>query len=70
MPDGLSEHIRDAVMAMAEARERACEAAIQTGGCGVLETWCSDGSVTFEVTARVPYGHIWVQQVDRREGSG
>lgn len=56
MPDGVREFTR----AVAEARERACERAIQGGTCGVLETW--DGNnVTFQVSELVPYGHIYVK---------
>lgn len=66
MPDGAREaHLCEMVKKVTAARERACEVAIQTGGCGVLETWHADGSVSFDVTAQVPYGNVYI----KREGT-
>jgi hypothetical protein len=46
----------------AEAIERACEAALASGYCGVLvhDWWSADGTVHTSATPspRVPYGHI------------
>lgn len=52
--------------AVNEARERACEAAIQTGRLGVLEIHYQDGAVGFEVTAQAPFGEIHVRNVPHR----
>lgn len=59
MHDWLQGHIR----AVNEAREQACETAIQTGCCGVLEIHYQGGDVGFEVTAQVPFGEIHVRNV-------
>lgn len=60
------DHMRQA----GEARERACEASIQSGVYGVMETWTrgddgvSLGTVTFELSSKVPYGEIHVRMAD------
>ncbi len=50
--------VADFVQQVNAAREKACEAALQSGGYGVLEVHDADGSVTFSLSAKVPYGEI------------
>lgn len=63
MTDLLRPYIEAHLKAVSEARERACEQAIQTGDCGVLEIIHTNGDVDFQVTSDVPYGRIWVWYV-------
>lgn len=51
--------IREARESYARDLERACEASLQMGVCGVLVTWKRDGTYVIRVDAAVPYGEIW-----------
>lgn len=61
--EAIQESIRGCISQVAAARERACEAAVQSGQYGVLETHHRDGTITFDVTDQVPYGEIHVRDV-------
>lgn len=57
-------------MAHRSARlERACEAALQTGECGVLIVRNADGSEEIGPSAAVPYGQIYEFPNGTGEGS-
>lgn len=47
-----------------DAIEKACEAALQGGECGVLVIWHRNGDVSAGVDASVPYGFVY----ERHEG--
>lgn len=56
--------IRRLVTEHTAAVEKACEAALQGGECGVLVIWHRNGDVSVGVDASVPYGFLY----ERREG--
>jgi hypothetical protein len=43
-----------------EAVEKACEQALQSGDCGVLQVNEPDGSISLAVTRFVPYGRLYI----------
>lgn len=61
--DEIREQVRIATELMIaqvrKALEDACELSLQSGCCGVLQTFhSSTGTYTFQVTPLVPYGEI------------
>jgi hypothetical protein len=63
MADDIHAFVSEYLSRVAAAREKACEAAVQSGGYGVLETRFANGDITFELTAAVPYGCIHIKDV-------
>lgn len=56
--DFVYEHAREQMRRNSAVIEQACEAALQTGVCGVMVTRHDNGTVAAEVSADVPYGTI------------
>lgn len=62
--DAIDALVSEAIAAHHAAIERACEAALQVGLCGVSVVGDPAHGYTYRVDLRVPYGHLWEAPTD------